>query len=217
MAKHLARARITRALKQSIRSATDNTFEPGDKRLVWREKLVENRIGEWVGPYIVRSNDAKGGIVLVQKDENSAHERYNLAQVRPFLEPGAAEISFLDNLHSSFSHFYSGDYLHLIYATEFISPEMREAIRAEVRDLLKRAMFKFILRSELLDGANALTARFILANMSNADSEIQYKARYVVGGHRDNLQQYLVHGAQTLHGSSARLLLALASAFDFEV
>ena len=87
---------------------------------------------------------------------------------------------------------------------------------SEVRDLLKRGSFKVILKEELPDGANALTARFVLAIKSNADGEIQYKARYVIGGHRDRLKHYMVHGAQTLQASFARLLLVLATAHEFK-
>ncbi len=39
----------------------------------------------------------------------------------------------------------------------------------------------------------------------------------MIRGHRDNMKNSLVHGAQTLKASSARLLLALASELDFEV
>ena len=97
------------------------------------------------------------------------------------------------------------------------SPEMKSAISSEVRDLLKRGTFKVLLKEELPDGANALTARFVLAIKSNADGKIKYKARYVIGGHRDRLKPFLVHGAQSLQASSARLLLALAAMLDFDV
>ena len=72
-------------------------------------------------------------------------------------------------------------------------------------------------REDLRDGANSLTARFVLAIKSTADGRYKYKARYVIGGHRDKLKHYMVHGAQTLQASSARLLLALASSFNFEL
>ena len=39
--------------------------------LVWREKVVENRKGEWAGPFTVKSLDDKSRIVLVQKDADS--------------------------------------------------------------------------------------------------------------------------------------------------
>ena len=74
-----------------------------------------------------------------------------------------------------------------------------------------------MLKEELPDGANALTARFVLAIKSKADDRIKYKARYVIGGHRDKLKHFMVHGAQTMQASSSRLLLAIAAAHNFEV
>ena len=67
------------------------------------------------------------------------------------------------------------------------------------------------------DGANSVTARFVLGIKSNADGEIKYKARYVIGGHRDCFKHCMVHGDQNVQPSSARLLLALAMAYDFNV
>ena len=97
------------------------------------------------------------------------------------------------------------------------SEEMLKAKLDEVSDQLRRGTFKVILKSELPDGANALTARFVLAIKSSTDDKIKYKARYVVGGHRDILKNYLVDGSQTLQASSARLLVALACAHEFKV
>ena len=94
---------------------------------------------------------------------------------------------------------------------------MKTAISREVQDLLRRGTFKFFLRTELPDGANALTARFVLPIKSNAEVKVKYKARYVICGHRDTLKYYLVYGAQTLQASSAPLLFALASAHNFDV
>ena len=94
---------------------------------------------------------------------------------------------------------------------------MRSAIRTEIRDLLRRGTFKVILNEKLPDGANALTARFVLAIKSSADGDVKYKARNVIGSHRDVLKIYLVHGAQTLQGSSVWLILALASMYSFNI
>ena len=85
----------------------------------------------------------------------------------------------------------------------------------EVRDLLTRGTFKVVSKEELLDEANALTARFILAIKSNANGGTKCKARYLIGRKRDKLKHFMVNGAETLQASSASLLLALASAFDF--
>ena len=46
---------------------------------------------------------------------------------------------------------------------------MKCAIESEVQELLKRETFKTILTEELLDGANVLTALFVLAIESSAD------------------------------------------------
>ena len=67
------------------------------------------------------------------------------------------------------------------------SLEMKAAINSEVQDLLQRGTFKVILRTELSDGANASTVRFILTIKSNPDEEIEYKSRYVIEGHRDTI------------------------------
>ncbi len=72
---------------------------------------------------------------------------------------------------------------------------MRAAIDREVCDLFRRGTFKVILKEELPDRANALTARFFLAIKSNPHGKIKHKARYVIGGHRDRLKHYIVHGA----------------------
>ena len=63
----------------------------------------------------------------------------------------------------------------------------------------------------------SLTARFVLAIKSNADGHVKYKARCVIGGHKESLKNYMVDGAQTLQASSSRLLLALATARGFDV
>ena len=92
---------------------------------------------------------------------------------------------------------------------------MRQAALDEVIDLLKRGTFKVILKEELPCGANALTARFIPAIKSYTDGIIKYKARYIIGGHRDILKHFMIHGAQTLQASSIRLLLAPMFGFNF--
>ena len=70
---------------------------------------------------------------------------------------------------------------------------MKDAIPNEARDLLRRETFNVILKEELPDGANALTARFVLVIKSNSDGLIKYKARYVIGGHHDSLKHFMVH------------------------
>ena len=95
-------------------------------------------------------------------------------------------------------------------------PEMKEAIMSEVKDLLDRGTIKITLKKELSEGANALTERLVLAIKFNDDREIKYMARYFIGGHRNQLKHYMVHGVQTLQASSARLFLVLIAAHNYE-
>lgn len=44
-----------------------------------------------------------------------------------------------------------------------------------------------------------------------------YKARFVVGGHKDEAKNVMEHNATTIRQSSIRLLIALALAFDFNI
>lgn len=53
MEQHIAEVRAERALHHAIPPATSVTYERGNEVLVWREKLANNRVGEWVGPFIV--------------------------------------------------------------------------------------------------------------------------------------------------------------------
>ena len=74
-----------------------------------------------------------------------------------------------------------------------------------------------IRKSELPPDGNAHTARFVLAIKSTEEGQVRLKARYEIGGHRNKLKQYIVHGAPPLQASSVRLLLALASAPEFGI
>ena len=128
--------------------------------MVWREKIVENQIGQWVGPYTVVTVDLDAKITSVKKDENSALERYNLVQVQLFISTAEASAAIMDTLYSVFAG-YAPDQNEMrssakipeIRTTETIhkdgprafSPKMKVAILYEVRYLLKRRTFKVIL------------------------------------------------------------------------
>ena len=156
--------------------------------------------------------------MVVQLDVQAKTERYYFAQVKPFLEPEPAALNFMATVHFALQKYASAPTSDDCSITEVIeesdprarSPEMQATKLQEVRDLLNRGTFKDILKEKLPEGANALTARFVLAIKSKIDGHIKFKARYVVGGHRDKLKQFMVHGAQTLQAPSARLIVALA-------
>ena len=50
MAQGLAAAEFKRLMKHKTSSATDQRLEPGNFILVWRENIVNSRIGEFIDP-----------------------------------------------------------------------------------------------------------------------------------------------------------------------
>ena len=56
---------VAKAVKRMTRAAVNQVYQPGDLVLVWREKQVEHRMGEYVGPYIVIVHDMMSKNVLV--------------------------------------------------------------------------------------------------------------------------------------------------------
>ena len=96
-------------------------------------------------------------------------------------------------------------------------PRMVSAIQDEAKDLLRRGMFKVILKEEIPQGADVLNVRYVLAIKSSIDCKIKFKTRYVIGGHRDMLKRDFVHNAHTLHPTSVCLMIALAAALGFKV
>ena len=204
-AKHVALSKVKRALHNKAPMATNRVHQTGDKVLLWREVQVENRIGDWLGPYTVVSFDPNSKIILVQMSADARYERYNIVQVKPFLKQTEASTDFIETLYSLIRQFALPNTDLSVNMTEVVqkndkraySWEMKEAIKSEAQDLIRRGSFRVIPRKEIPDGANALTARFVLAIKSTADGDIKYKARNVVGGHRD-IMKFKVHGAQTL-------------------
>ena len=62
-----------------------------------------------------------------------------------------------------------------------------------------------------------ITARYVLAIKSSEDKEDRDYARYVPGGHLDNMKDYLAHDSQTIQCVSVRILLVIVGAKRFRV
>ena len=94
---------------------------------------------------------------------------------------------------------------------------MIEAEYAKIRDLVSRGTFPAVLRIELLDGANLITARYVFSKKSNEDKEERHKARYVTGGYLDIMKDYLVHGAQIIPCVSVHIILVVTKIKGFHI
>jgi len=221
----MAKLRVKRALQLKVPPSADAVYQPGDKVLVWREKIVLNRIGEWLGPFTVILADRQRKLVYVQDCEIGPARPFGYAQVKAYISPHESAQTFFSELHTAFAEYRSDTDETAVMLTEVISnqdprasaPEMAEAKRAEIRGLLERGTFKVILREEIPKDANVLPGRFVMSIKSSEDGEVKWKARYVIGGYRDRLKHLMVHTTQTLQPSSVRLLLALAAIHGFKV
>ena len=66
MAMHMSKMRVGRGRKNAVPQATERVFKPRDQVLVWREKQVEHRIGEWLGPFTVDFLEPERKLVYVR-------------------------------------------------------------------------------------------------------------------------------------------------------
>ena len=53
----MAELRVRRALEHSTPTASSCVYSPGDQVLVWQDRVVDSRIGEYVGPFTVLATD----------------------------------------------------------------------------------------------------------------------------------------------------------------
>lgn len=228
MEKKMATLRVQRALRHKVPPAADVVHEIGDQVLVYREKQVNNRIGEWLGPFQVKGVDQERKLVYVQDTEEGEPNAFGFAQVKKYLRPQAASEAFFIDLDNALVHFKSifedDDEEDEIFLTEVLkqgdprcnNKEMLEAKKKEIEGLFKRGTFKVIAVEDIPPDANVLPGRFVLAIKTN-DGVVKYKARFVIGGHRDSMKHLIVHISQNIQPVTVRLSVSLASIHDFSV
>ena len=78
MENHIAKMRINRALNHMVPKAANRSYQPGDKVLVRREKVVDSSIDEWLGPFFVSSFEPEKKLVLVQDDKGGSPKPFNV-------------------------------------------------------------------------------------------------------------------------------------------
>lgn len=222
---HIDKMRISRALRLNVPKATDMIFDPGDQVLVWREKGHSNKNGEYLGPFSVSHMDRNSKLVHIFDKSDTKPRPFSITQIKHYISPSTLSKQLFTNVKIPLTQFSTPSFESDVFMTEIIlqkderskTPEMLKARADEIKNLIKRKTFKVILKEELPLNANILPGRFVLALKSTTDGKIFHKARFVIGGHRDKLKNFMVHSSQTLQPSSIRLLLALASIFGFDV
>ena len=220
----MAKMKLARAQSYRASSADKHKYEPGNEVLVWRERVQGKRLGEWMGPYYVIDVDYASKQVIVRDCAYGPPRPFSLWQVKPYLRADSIATAFMEDIHAALSSFSSPADFD-VHITEVLHPtdprchsvEMSAAKKIEIKGLLDRGAFRIMLKEDLPKDANVLPGRFVLAIKSTDDGQVKFKARYVIGGHRDKLKQMMVHSTSTLQPHSIRLLLALSVAFDFPI
>lgn len=85
--------------------ATDTIYKPGDHVLIWREKQVENRISDWLCPYVAVSVYIDDNITLARKSTDSSIVRFLVTQAKHFMAEDEATADYLQSLHVALQHF----------------------------------------------------------------------------------------------------------------
>ena len=97
------------------------------------------------------------------------------------------------------------------------SPEFDDAKRAEFLSLMERGTFRVVLEEELGQNPNIISSRFVLSIKHSDTGEVKYKARFVLGGHRDKEKNLIVHNTANIKQSSIRMIMALATILGFDI
>lgn len=228
MSSIMAKMCLHRALAHDPPGAALRTYKPGDNVLVWREKLLANRIGEWVGPSVIESVDEERKLATIELP-NGTNFPFNFIQLKPYLRPAQELQQFFAKLRDCLDKFTTTPAVEAdstpIFSTEVLSsndprskgPRMTDEVKTEVKELIDRKTFKTILKEDIPEDANVLPGRFVLSIKSAQDGSQRYKARFVIGGNRDKLKRLMVHSSQTLQPSSIRLTLTLALIHNFDI
>jgi Reverse transcriptase (RNA-dependent DNA polymerase) len=93
--------------------------------------------------------------------------------------------------------------------------QMSDSVKAELDGLFKRRTFKIVVLPDP-SSANVLPTKFVYS-INHEDGREIYKARFVIGGHRDKRKNHVIHTSPSLSHTSVRLLLVIAFLFGWDV
>ena len=108
MQRIMAKMRVARGSRHSVTLTTNQTYDPGDQVSVSREKVVNHRIGDWLGPFVVLGTDASKKIVYIQNVKVGAARPF-IARVKRYIVPVDVAHSFFTDLYRGLSHVSSPD------------------------------------------------------------------------------------------------------------
>lgn len=213
----IAKRRIAMGIKARGPSSIDETFLKGEKVYVWREGPKK-----WTGPFPILR--VEGKTFLSKWIQNLRSLLLLLASVTRVKKAFEETDVFWTSPDNSDVETWSYLNTHTLFWTEVLkkgdpridSPEIIIASREEIVNLIKRGLSKwsyYLMDTQKMSSQHA----FVFALKHAETGDVKYKARFVLGGHRDKEKSRMVHTASTLSHSSVRLILALAAIFGFSV
>lgn len=139
MQKYMSKLRASRALKHKTPAAADMNYKVGDKVLVWRTKVVDSRIGEWLGPFTVDGIDVSKKIVYVQDERIGAAKPFGIAEFNRYYEPATLASTLFSERRSAF-HTLSTSKDDEDYLTEIIDGNDPRASLKEMNEAKKKKL-----------------------------------------------------------------------------
>ncbi len=106
---HMANMRVARALKHAVPPAADQWFQPGDEVLIRREKVMNDRIGEYLDPSRVLGMDARKKMVYVQDVEIGNAPPFTTTQVKRYFPLEDIAHYFIYEISRGLRYFGSGE------------------------------------------------------------------------------------------------------------
>lgn len=105
----MAELRIQRDLRYKVPGAAAIVYQIGNQILVFREKQVNNSIGEWVEPDTVKGVDIDRMLVYVQYNDNDPPNAFGFAQVNLYVKPFEASGTLFADLAHALERFLNDD------------------------------------------------------------------------------------------------------------
>eukprot|EP00171_Calliarthron_tuberculosum_P007692 IDg7692t1 len=118
MSRHMGSLRVSRAMRHAIPAAADNSYDRGDQVLIWCEKPVNNRIGEWIGLYTVLQLDPNRILVYIQDSSVGNPRPFNVTQVRKYHPPDELARIYVKKRLPTDANVFPGRYVFAIESTE---------------------------------------------------------------------------------------------------
>lgn len=161
-------------------------------------------------------------IIYARENKIGPGRPFDVIQVKKYLSPEvAAQTHVLEVVKGLRRMSHVSD----TRMTEVLDPEdpraklaeMKQAVKDEVQGLIKRGTFRVVKKRKVSLNSNVLPCKYILAIKIDERGSQRYKARFVIGGHRDRRKAFLVHTSKAVQPSSTRFLLSFSEANDFKM